>query len=166
MTAFLLVALLMLGGVAALAQDTTELQVVWWGSQNRHDRTIQVIEMYEAENPGIDIIYEFAAFGDYWTKLNTQAAGGQLACVMQHDYAYLAEWANRDLLMPLDPFFEAGTIDVSNVDPVYLEGGLVNEQHYGLSLGTNSQSIILDVDAFERAGLELPAPDWTWEDYE
>lgn len=166
MTAFLLVALLMLGGVAALAQDTTELQVVWWGSQNRHDRTIQVIEMYEAENPGIDIIYEFAAFGDYWTKLNTQAAGGQLACVMQHDYAYLAEWANRDLLMPLDPFFEAGTIDVSNVDPVYLEGGLVNEQHYGLSLGTNSQSIILDVDAFERAGLELPAPDWTWADFE
>lgn len=162
----LLTALLLVLGTAVVAQDTTELQVTWWGSQNRHDRTIQVIEMYEAANPGIDIVFEFANFTDYWTKLNTQAAGGQLACVMQHDYAYLAEWATRGLLLPLDPFFEDGTIDISNIDQGYLDGGKVGDHVYALSLGTNSQSIILDVDAFEKAGLELPSPDWTWTEFE
>lgn len=149
----------------AFAQ-TTELRMTWWGSQNRHDRTIAVIEMYEAENPNIDIVYEFANFDDYWTRVNTQAAGGDLACVMQHDYAYLSEWANRGLLQPLDPFVAAGTIDLSNVEDAFIAGGRVNGQLYGLSLGTNSQSIIIDVDAFEAAGVDLPAPDWTWADFE
>ncbi|MBZ0282241.1 MAG: extracellular solute-binding protein [Anaerolineae bacterium] len=162
----LLAVLLLTVAFAASAQDPIELQMTWWGSQNRHDRTIKVIETYEAANPGIDIVYEFANFTDYWTKVNTQAAGGQMACVMQQDYAYLSEWANRGLLMPLNTYFEDGTIDVSNVGESILAGGQVGDSYYGLSLGTNSQSIILDVDAFERAGLELPSPDWTWAEFE
>jgi multiple sugar transport system substrate-binding protein len=166
-TFFVLVALLLALGSAVIAQDAPlELRMTWWGSQSRHDRTIQVIEAYEAANPNIDIVYEFAAFGDYWTRVNTQAAGGELACVMQQDYAYLAEWANRGLLMPMDSFIEDGTIDATNIADLYLEGGRVDGQLYGLSLGTNSQSIIIDVDAFEAAGLDLPAPDWTLADFE
>jgi multiple sugar transport system substrate-binding protein len=167
LTAVLLLgALMLMMAFSVSAQDPIELQMTWWGSQNRHDRTISVIESYEAANPNIDIVYEFANFNDYWTKVNTQAASGQMACLMQQDYAYLAEWANRDLLLPLDPYFEAGAIDVSNVSDAYLAGGLVGDSHYGLSLGTNSQSIIIDVDAFEKAGIELPPTDWTWQDFE
>jgi multiple sugar transport system substrate-binding protein len=171
-TRFKLLAVLLLAvfalslGGAAFAQGPTELRLTWWGSQNRHDRTIEVVEMYEAANPNIDIVFEFANFNDYWTLLNTQAAGGQLPCVMQHDYAYLAEWARRGLLQPLDPFVEQGIIDLSNVDETFVAGGRVDDQLYGLSLGTNSQSIILDVDDFEAAGLELPDPEWTWADFE
>jgi len=166
-TFLLLITVLVLPGIAVIAQDAPiELQMTWWGSQNRHDRTIKVIEMYEADHPNIDIVYEFANFTDYWTKLNTQAAGGQLACLMQHDYAYLAEWANRGLLLPLDSYYEDGTIDVSNVAQGLLDGGKVSDHYYGISLGTNSQSIILDVDAFAKAGLDLPAADWTWKDFE
>src|SRR5262245_58343668 len=126
----LLIAMLVLPGIGVFAQDKVELQMTWWGSQNRHDRTIKVIEMYEAAHPELDIIYEFANFTDYWTKLNTQAAGGQLACLMQHDYAYLAEWANRGLLMELDGYYEDGTIDVSNVGQGLLDGGKVSDHYY------------------------------------
>jgi multiple sugar transport system substrate-binding protein len=163
---FVLAAMLLTTVFVTVAQDPIELQLTWWGSQNRHDRTIKVIEAYEAANPNVDIVYEFANFNDYWTKMNTQAASGQLACVMQQDYAYLAEWASRGLLLPLEPFFEAGTIDVSNVPESIIQSGQYDGQSYGLSLGTNSQSIILDVDAFEQAGLDLPSADWTWTEFE
>src|SRR5678816_2245801 len=76
------------------AQDQTELQITWWGSQARHDRTIAVINMYMEEHPDVNIVYEFAAFPEYWTLLNTKAAGGQLPCIMQQDYAYLREWTS------------------------------------------------------------------------
>jgi multiple sugar transport system substrate-binding protein len=33
-------------------EETVELRIAWWGSQNRHDRTIAAIELYEKENPG------------------------------------------------------------------------------------------------------------------
>lgn len=158
--------LILLMGMVVQAQDPLTLQLTWWGSQSRHDRTIEVVEMYEAANPTIDIAFEFANFTDYWTRLNTQAAGGGLPCVMQHDYAYLAEWAKRGLLLPLNPYFDDGTIDISDVDEAYLQGGLVDGQYYGISLGTNSQSMILDIDAFEKAGVELPPADWTWADFE
>jgi len=162
----LLLILAMLVSVAPTFGQQTELRVVWWGSQERHDRTIAVIEMYEAANPNIDITYEFAGFGDYWTRLNTQAAGDELACVIQQDYRYLAEWQTRDLLMPLDGFIEEGTLDVTNVPENVLASGRIGEELYGLSLGSNTQTIILDVAAFEAAGIELPAADWTWGDFE
>lgn len=152
--------------VPVFGQDTTELTLTWWGSDDRHNRTIEVIELFEAEHPNIDVTYEFSSWGDYWTRVNTQAAGGSIACVMQQDYAYLTEWAQRGLLLPLDDLYESGAIDVSSVNPALLEGGRVGDHFYGISLGTNSQTYILDADAFEEAGIELPAWDWTWEDFE
>lgn len=162
----IIVTLSMLSATMVAGQDTLELQMTWWGSQNRHDRTIAVIEAYEAENPGIDIVYEFSNFTDYWPLLQTKAAAGQLPCIMQHDYAFLAEWANRGLLLPLNPYFEDGTIDVSNVAQSIIDSGSIDGQAYGLSLGTNSPALILDVDQFEAAGLELPPTDWTFADFE
>lgn len=70
------------------------------------------------------------------------------------------------LLAPLDPFFNSKSIDVSNVVKSILDSGTVDGKVYGLSLGTNSQSFILDVDAFEKAGVDLPATDWTRKDFE
>lgn len=162
---FILVASLLSVAVVS-AQDTTELAVAWWGSQNRADRTIEVINQYMAAHPDVNITYEFANFTDYWTLMNTKAAGQQLPCVMQQDYAYLAEWSTRDLIIPLDPYYESGAIDTTNIDQVLLDGGKVGDSYYGISLGTNSQSIIIDVDAFEQAGIEIPADDWTWTDFE
>jgi multiple sugar transport system substrate-binding protein len=161
-----LLALLVASAVSVSAQETEELQMTWWGSQARHDRTIAVIEMYEAANPGLDIVYTFNSFGDYWTRLNTEAAGGNVACLLQQDYAYLADWAERGLLLPLDEYIESGVIDTTNIDQSYLDGGTVGESIYAISLGTNSQSFIIDRGALEAAGLEMPAWDWTWADFE
>jgi multiple sugar transport system substrate-binding protein len=171
----LVVALLLGSGHAVFAQEeVTELTVTWWGSDNRHDRTIQVIEMFEAEHPEIDVTYEFSSWGDYWTRVNTQVAGDAVACVMQQDYNYLTEWASRGLLMPLDDLIEAGAIDAADVAGAILDSGRVpleidgemTNYIYGISLGSNSQVYIIDVDAFEEAGLDLPAWDWTWDDFE
>ena len=75
----LALAALLLPSLLAAAQDQTEVRISWWGSQNRHDRTIATIELYEELNPDIDIVYEFQGWGDHWTKLATQAAGGETA---------------------------------------------------------------------------------------
>jgi multiple sugar transport system substrate-binding protein len=157
---------LLLSATFVQAQDKTELQIAWWGSQNRHDRTIQVINMYMEQHPEVNIVYEFATFADYWPLMNTKAAGGQLPCIMQQDYAYLTEWASRGLLVPLDPYYASGAIDTTNIAQSLLDGGKVGDEIYAISLGTNSQSVILDVDAFAQAGIDLPAPDWTWQDFE
>ncbi|MBN2471264.1 MAG: extracellular solute-binding protein [Anaerolineae bacterium] len=160
----LLVAAMLLSTVPALGQDAP-LRITWWGSQDRHDRTIEVIGMYE-EATGVDIEYEFSGWGDYWTRVSTQAAGNELACIMQHDYRYLTEWQSRGLIIPLDEYIESGVIDTTNIPEAALASGRVGGELYGFNLGNNSQTFLLDLDAFEAAGVELPAWDWTWEDFE
>jgi multiple sugar transport system substrate-binding protein len=152
--------------VAGQDDEMIELRIAWWGSQNRHDRTIAVIELYEELNPNIDIVFEFQGWNDHWTKMSTQAAGGNLPDIMQQDYARIEEWVGNDLLMPLGEFIESGAIDTTNISDAALAGGMVDGQLYGFNLGNNSEVFALDVDAFEAAGIELPPADWTWTDFE
>jgi multiple sugar transport system substrate-binding protein len=146
--------------------EKIELRFAWWGSQDRHDRTIKVIEMYEAENPNVHITFEFSGWDDYWTKMTTQAAGGNLPDIMQQDYARLEEWVSRDLILPLDDLVKAGAIDLSDVPASNVDGGRIDGTLYAINIGSNSQALILDADAFAEAGIELPPQDWTWQDFE
>ena len=38
--------------------DVIELRMAWWGGQERHDLTLEVIELYEEQNEHIKIIPE------------------------------------------------------------------------------------------------------------
>jgi len=148
------------------AQDQIELRMTWWGSQGRHDQTIKVIELFQAKNPNIKIVYEFSGWRDYFTKLTTQAAGGNLPDIMQHDYSRLAEWVGNGLLLPLDEYISSNVINTADVPAIMLEGGKVDGKMYGINLGANAPAVIVDLDAFKKAGIELPAADWTWDDFE
>src|SRR6266545_6494876 len=55
----------------AAAGGEIQMRMAWWGSKDRHDRTIKVIDLSQKENPNVKITYEFSAFDDYWTKLTT-----------------------------------------------------------------------------------------------
>lgn len=151
---------------ASLPAKPVTIRVSWWGSQARHERTIRALRLFEAGHPGIRIEYEYAVWNDYWTRLTTQAAGNDLPDVMQQDYQYLTEWVGRGLLVPLDDETASGALDLSDAAESSLAGGRVDGKLFGVSLGTNSLCMMLDADAFSRAGLALPADDWTWEDFE
>ena len=165
-TLLVLVALILPGASAFSQDEKIELRMAWWGSQNRHDRTIAVIELYEEMNPNIDIVYEPSGWDDHWTKLATQAAGGDLPDLIQHDYQRIQEWIGNDLLLPLDEFIESGVIDISNISEASLAGGRLNGALYGFNLGNNTETFVIDVDALEAAGIEMPPLDWTWADFE
>ncbi len=162
----LVILMFVLVPMMAIAEDQVELRIAWWGSQNRHDRTIKVIEMFMKEHPNITITYEPSGWNDHWTKMSTQAAGGNLPDIMQQDYARLEEWVDRGMLYPLDEFMESGVLDFSNVAEANLAGGKIDGKLYAVNIGTNSECWVLDVDAFKKAGIEIPSQKWTLEDFE
>jgi multiple sugar transport system substrate-binding protein len=143
-----------------------ELRVAWWGSQDRHNRTIKAIELFQKKYPHIKVSYEFAGWQDYWTKMTTQAAGRSLPDVMQQDYAYITEWSSRGLLAPLDDAVKSGVLDLRDTSDDLLRPGQVGGKLLGVNLGTNAQCWVLDLDAFKKAGVDLPSPSWTWADFE
>jgi len=150
----------------ASGQQQINLGAIWWGSQTRDERTIAAIKLYEKDHPNVHFTYQFAGWNDYWTKVTTQAAGKNLPDIMQQDYAYVTEWTHRNLLTNLDPYVSSGVIDLSHTSAPYIDGGRVDGHLYAIDLGANSQTWVLDTDAFQKAGIPIPPNDWTWNDFE
>jgi multiple sugar transport system substrate-binding protein len=142
------------------------MRFAWWGSQDRHNRTIKAIELFQQMHPNITITYEFAGFTDYFTKMATYATGGNLPDLMQQDYATIAQWNGNNLLLPLDQYVNDNTINLKDVPKGSVDGGRIAGKLIAVNLGNNSQSMMLDVDAFQKAGIPLPATTWTWDDFE
>lgn len=142
--------------------DQTVLRMAWWGSQVRHDATVEVIEMYEAANPDIKIEYEFYDSEGYWTKMNTLVASNEVWDIFQvggNFPTYL------DKIVTMDQFIEDGIIDVSNTTEEYLNTTRYNGEQIGVSSGVNTYGIAYDPALFEEAGAKMPTENWTWDDW-
>lgn len=160
----LLIALLVTVFALAGYAQPVNLRVAWWGNQNRHDLTMQVIELFEKKNPGIKVSPEYTSWGGYWDRMAAQAAGSNLADIMQHDYKYLTQYVDSGLLITLDRYLGNG-FNFGDVDDSFLAPGRVYDQLYAINLGANTYAFAFDADLYKRAGIKAPTPDWTWEDY-
>ena len=126
-----------------LEGDPTVLRMAWWGSQTRHDLTVQVIEMYEKENPHIDIEYEFYSFDDYFTKLKTLVASDQVWDIFQLGGNFPMY---MDKIHFLNDAIEAGIVDISDIPESYLQITRdIEGNQIGLFNGLNTYGIAYDV---------------------
>lgn len=146
---------------AALAQEKN-LRLLFWGSQARADRTYGVTDLY-TKNTGTSVDGEFLAWNDYWPKLATQTAGGNAPDVIQMDYRYIVEYATRGAIAPLDEFV-GGALQLSDFDQDQIDGGKVGGKLYGISLGANSVALMINTADFEKAGIDLPGQNTTYDD--
>lgn len=105
----------------AAAESTDEpitLRMAWWGSQTRHDITVQAIELYESEHPNVTIEYEFYSFDDYFTKLKTLVASDQVWDIFQLGGNFPQY---MDKIYYLNDFIDSGVVDVSDISDSYLK---------------------------------------------
>ena len=141
---------------SALADDKTTVNILWWGSQTRHDLTVKLIEKFEELNPDIDVVMDYSDWSGYWTKLPAQVAGGQTPDVFQMDYAYLSQYAENGVLAELDSYIADGSLDMSDVSENVLASGQVNGKTYAISTGTNAPAMLYRKDILDELGLTLP----------
>ncbi len=141
---------------SALADDKTTVNILWWGSQTRHDLTVKLIEKFEELNPDIDVVMDYSDWSGYWTKLPAQVAGGQTPDVFQMDYAYLSQYAENGVLAELDSYIADGALDMSDVSENVLASGQVGGKTYAISTGTNAPVMLYRKDILDELGLTLP----------
>jgi multiple sugar transport system substrate-binding protein len=146
--------------------EQVTLRMTWWGSQTRHDQTQAIIDLYEKENPHVNIEPEFTGFDGYFEKMAAQAAGNNLPDIMQQNFGeYLNQYADKGLLSDLSEFVDNGTINLDGVSETIMESGTKEGKLLGIPTGTNALATIYDKEMLEKAGATLPNENWTWEDY-
>lgn len=130
-------------------------RIAWWGNDTRAENTIKIIEEFEKQYPGLTVEVEYCAYNDYFTKLSTQAVGNDLPDVIQMDAIAFATWAASNQLLPLDTYFEDGSIDLTNVPDSVIDSCKYNGIAYGMSTGSSAHALIYNPAVLEELGLSI-----------
>ncbi len=143
----------------------TVIRVAWWGGEERHNITEQVLALYAEEHPGIVFETQSYTWDDYFGILSLKAAQGEMPDLIQMDYQYITTYSENGSLADLTSFLEDGTIRTEDMEEAILKGGMVDGRMTGIVLGTSILSVICNPEVFAEAGIPVPDQDWTWEDY-
>src|SRR5262245_15268426 len=143
----------------AQAQSGTRLRCFWWGNPDRDRRTRAVLNTYAKSN-NLQIAAESLGWGEYWTKLGTQVAGGNAPDLIQMDYRYMFEYARRNTLFALDKL-----LPLEDFSPYDRDSGKVDGKLYGVSLGNNTKALVYDTGTLQKVGVQSMPGDLTWDDF-
>jgi multiple sugar transport system substrate-binding protein len=140
------------------------IRLSWWGGATRNEKTNAVTDMFEKAHPGIKVEREATDFGNYWNRLNIQAAGKNMPCVTQTQARQLNDYTKRNVLLPLDPMIESGAIKVDDISKEILDTGRGPDgKLYMLPYGAAYDAFMLNKTLAETAGLEMPPDGYTWD---
>lgn len=151
-----------LGG-RAFAQDKVRIRHGWWGNPERDRRTFEVIDIFNGKFPNIEVVGETLGFNDYFTRLATQIAGGNMPDVIQQGYGVMQEYVDRGTMIPLTEYV-GKTIDISDVDESAISAGTFNGELYGLTIGANTMATIFNAALVEASGETFDTVTWTYDD--
>jgi multiple sugar transport system substrate-binding protein len=151
------------GGDTGGDADDVTLRVGWWGSQERHDAFLSLIEEYESENPNVTVEAEYSDSGGHWDRLATTTAGGDAPDIIAFDKEHLFQYGGRGALLDLSTL---DAVDTSNFPDSSISQGSLDGELYGLPFSQNAYTVVANEALFSEAGVELPDDTtWTWDDF-
>ncbi|WP_428966079.1 ABC transporter substrate-binding protein [Micromonospora fluostatini] len=153
------------GGDASgeLSKDPVTLRFTWWGSDARHQRTQQVIDLFQKAHPNITVKGEFKEWNGYWDSLATTVAANDAPDIIQMDELYLASYAERGALLDLGT--ASKHLSTADFDPNALGTGQIDGKQYALPAGLSTYAIVVNTDLLAQYNVPLPDDStWTWDD--
>lgn len=138
-----------------------KLRFMWWGGETRHKATVEAVDEFVKQNPGLSVAYEYSGFDGYFDKLLTQMAGNNAPDIVQLSFAAVNEYIARGQLQPLNEYIENGTLDISKIDKTLLETYKVNGNYYAIPTGVNTLFLFYNKTMFDKYGIEQPTTGMT-----
>jgi len=138
----------------------------WWGDGKRNDVYNAVIDAFEKENPNIKVERTSANFSGYFDKLATQFAGGAAPDLLGMHQRYASDYASKGSFADLQPFVDAGILDLSDIPSSIVESGKINGTLVFIPQGLSGMAVSYYTKTFDELGVEYPPLSWTWDDFE
>lgn len=142
-------------GMMAGTMASADVEIEYW--QYFYDARVsameQLIEGFEAENPGITVKMTHFPYSDYRTKVAAAIPAGEGPDVVQLFYGWLNDYKNAQLIQPLpQDAFPADKID-SEFFPMV--GAMREGDHYwALPTAVRSLALFYNTRLMEEAGVE------------
>lgn len=140
--------------------DKCTLRFSWWGGDDRHEVTLEAIELWNELYPDIEIIPEYGGWDGWTEKINTQISGGNAPDVMQINYDWLVNLSKDGTgfynLSDLE-----NILDLSGFDDEILSFGMVNKRLNAVTVSMSGRGLFYNSNAYSLVGAEYPE---TWDE--
>lgn len=148
---------------AALRAESARLRVVWWGSDDRTRRTLEVLKLYQAKVQDAELVGEVSN-AEYFPKLATQLVGRSAPDIFQLEPGSFADFVQRGATLPLDGLMPQ-PIDTAGIGRDLLDLCALDGKVWGVPHGLNSFALMYDTAVFKAAGIAPPDDKTSWDDY-
>ena len=139
------------------------MRVSWYGPDPVTKALNQALAAWKSSG-GAEYTSESAPFDDYWDKLATQTSGNNAPDVLRMSMSYFADFAQRGTLLDLTDKVGAA-IKTGDLDKDVASSGKIADGLYGIGQSSISHTVFTHPTAWEKAGVDAPPADWTWDSF-
>lgn len=157
---------LMAGTSATVMADEKETITMWTvftGSDG--DILREIVKDYnETNEDGVNVEIDIMDGNTLQAKLPTAISTGTGPDFVLMGIEFVNQYANNDLLIPVDDFWEKTGLDESNFMENVVDKSVVDGTLYGIPMQYNLQYLYYNKDLFEEVGLDPEQPPKTMEE--
>lgn len=138
--------------------DKCTLRFSWWGGDDRHQATLEAIELWNQRHPEIEIVPEYGGWDGWTEKVSAQLSGSTEPDIMQINYDWLISFsADGKGFYDLNLLSEQ--LDLSQFSDEMLDFGEVGGVLNAVTVSVSGRGLFYNSETYRRIGAEYPE---TW----
>lgn len=154
------------GEAAAPAGETVELRLTFWGDLADMPTWSWGLDQFAQAYPNTEIQWENTPWGEYWTKLQTEVAGGTTPDIVGMVSMYSQQYIRQGTLLPLDEYIaREPDVNVDDFWPLIMQAYTWEGKKYCFPYDLSTQLLMYNKKMFDEAGVPYPVGDWTWDQF-
>ncbi|MCM1530013.1 MAG: ABC transporter substrate-binding protein [Alistipes sp.] len=139
--------------------DRCTLRFSWWGGDDRHEATLEAIELWNQRHPEIEIVPEYGGWDGWTEKVSAQLSGGTEPDIMQINYDWLISFsADGKGFYDLNLLSEQ--LDLTQFSGDVLEFGEIGGVLNAVTVSVSGRGLFYNSETYRRIGAEYPET-WT-----
>ncbi len=151
----------------AAGGEKAKIRLATWAGVDEAKELNAVIDKINAKATTFEIIQE-AQPADYYTKLQTNLAGGTAADLLWLSQEYIAGYAEKGAILDITDRLAKDSRPAAKLDDYYpsiLQTAQYDQKTFGLPWIAQPVMLYYNPKMFADAGVEPPNENWTWDDF-
>ncbi len=151
----------------ATGGEKVKIRLATWAGVDEAKELQAVIDKINATATSFEIVQE-AQPADYYTKLQTNLAGGTAADLLWLSQEYIAGYAEKGALLDITDRLANDSRPAAKLDDYYpsiLQTAQYDGKTFGLPWIAQPVMLYYNPKLFQEAGVEPPNENWTWDDF-
>ncbi|MDR3276884.1 MAG: sugar ABC transporter substrate-binding protein [Treponema sp.] len=150
---------------AATASGSGEIVINFYAATDHVSFLTRMVETYNAQNPGIQVVFHSIPNDDYDDKVKVLATGSsEMDAFWIRTPAQAQQYISNNALLDLRPYIEAVGLDLSPIIDSSLPGAMRDGKIYGLPMTGSCWMLFYNKALFDAKGLEYPV-NLSWDQY-